>query len=302
MMKMNDYQRRARETDQFPDHDGAGMIVPLLGLVGEAGSLLTEYKKLLRDGEQHARFDERVGEELGDILWYVSTVATKCGLRLGDLAEQNIEKTRARWLVSRKPRELFDAGYPRAQQLPRRFRFTLTYEQVEGRRKVVLLDEHGERKGDPLTDNAYKSDGYRFHDVLHLAHAAVLGWSPVARKLLGLKRKANKKVDEVEDGGRAQVLEEAIAAAIYAYAEENNFLEGSERQPRVDWELLRTIKRLTRGREVDVCTEAEWEQAIITGIRVWKQVNDHDGGTVIGELRARTLRFEPLRSPRGRRR
>ena len=41
------------------------VIVPLLGLAGEAGGLLSEYKKYLRDGAAHRLFKERVGEELG---------------------------------------------------------------------------------------------------------------------------------------------------------------------------------------------------------------------------------------------
>ena len=57
--------------------------------------------------------------------------------------------------------------------------------------------------GDSLSDNAYVDDGYRFHDVMHLAHMAVLGWSPVMRNLLKLKRKSQPTIDEVEDGARA---------------------------------------------------------------------------------------------------
>ena len=50
----------------------------------------------------------------------------------------------------------------------------------------------GEKIGDELTDNAYKDDGYRFHDVFHSAYVAILGWSPVIRKLLKRKRKSKQ--------------------------------------------------------------------------------------------------------------
>jgi len=43
----------------------------LLGLAGEAGTLLSEYKKHLRDGDAHQLHKERVAEELGDLLWYL---------------------------------------------------------------------------------------------------------------------------------------------------------------------------------------------------------------------------------------
>jgi hypothetical protein len=46
-MKLREYQLEAQKTDQVPgtrkDKDGSGIMVPLLGLAGEAGTLLTEY-------------------------------------------------------------------------------------------------------------------------------------------------------------------------------------------------------------------------------------------------------------------
>ena len=43
----------------------------------------------------------------------------------------------------------------------------------------MLMD--GVLVGAALTDNAYQDDGYRFHDVFHIAFTAILGWSPVLR-------------------------------------------------------------------------------------------------------------------------
>jgi len=59
----------ARQTDQAPQPDGNGIIIPLLGLAGEVGSLLTEYKKHLREGPAHQLFKDRLAE----------TSATCCG-------------------------------------------------------------------------------------------------------------------------------------------------------------------------------------------------------------------------------
>ena len=39
--------------------------------------------------------------------------------------------------------------------------------------------------------NNRRDDGYRFHDVVHLAYAAILGWSPVTRALLDCKRRSS---------------------------------------------------------------------------------------------------------------
>src|SRR5262249_48644880 len=55
-MDLNTYQERAKQTDHYPATDEKGMMIPLLGMSGEAGQLLTEYKKYLRDGECHTLF------------------------------------------------------------------------------------------------------------------------------------------------------------------------------------------------------------------------------------------------------
>ena len=73
------------------------ILVPLLGLAGEVGELLGEHKKWLRDGDSYKLFPDRVKEELGDLLWYLSNVATKHGLTLEEVANYNLRKTQRRW-------------------------------------------------------------------------------------------------------------------------------------------------------------------------------------------------------------
>src|SRR5262245_14852865 len=96
-MELNDYQTAAQSTDQKPGRDGDAVVVPLLGLAGEAGDLLTAYKKWLRDGDAYTGFRDRLGEELGDILWYVANLASKFDLALSDVARTNLDKTAGRW-------------------------------------------------------------------------------------------------------------------------------------------------------------------------------------------------------------
>ena len=45
-MDLHAYQKRASSTDRNPESSEKGMMIPLLGLAGEAGELLTEYKKI----------------------------------------------------------------------------------------------------------------------------------------------------------------------------------------------------------------------------------------------------------------
>lgn len=139
----------------------------------------------------------------------------------------------------------------------------------------------GKKFGDPLTDNRYEDDGYRFHDIFHLSYACVLGWSPTVRALLHRKRKSNPKVDEVEDGGRALVIEEGIAAMVFSYAERRDYLEGAEG---IDYNVLRTIKDMTSHLEVSCRTEGDWERAILTGFKVWRTVKAQGRGTLLADL------------------
>ncbi|MFO0617213.1 MAG: MazG nucleotide pyrophosphohydrolase domain-containing protein [Polyangiaceae bacterium] len=291
-MEFNDYQTRAQDTDQNRN-SGRGIEIALLGLAGETGSLLAEYKKKLRDGDAYRGFDEQVGEELGDILWYVATLASGYGLELDDLAERNLTKTRRRFLLPKTPTPLPDEEDPPGQRLPRSFDYSFEYAMRDGAKKIVMRSAVGQI-GDAVTDNAYADDGYRFHDVMHLSLAAHLGWSPVHRKLLMKAEppqveRRNKVKDEVEDGGRAQVIEEAIVALAYEYAERS----AQHTVNRVDWELLRSVRRLTKNQEVRSVTEAEWERAILRGFEVWKELKANDGGRVVGDLNARTLTFIP---------
>ena len=302
-MELRDYQEQARKTDRSRKEGGDGDprtpqrhdVVPLLGLVGEVGGLLGEYKKRLRDGEIHRNFPEEVAEELGDILWYVANVADKFGLDLEAIAEANLRKVSDRWLRATERRHLYDDGLPVCQQLPRQFEYRFEGRCVEGTPKVVMVDSlRSADTGDPLTDNAYEDDGYRFHDVMHLSFAALLGWSPVLRKLLRkqelIKHRTPAEVDEAEDGARGQIVEEAIVAAAYVYASEHRFLDGIEV---VDWQLLRHITKMTRKLEVADRSTGEWNTVLLRGFEVWRALRDGNGGSVVGDLERATIEFRP---------
>jgi NTP pyrophosphatase (non-canonical NTP hydrolase) len=290
-MDFNSYQKEALRTDRVPSRDNAddaaSLIVPMLGLAGETGQLLSEYKKQLRDGEAHRLFKDRVAEELGDLLWYIANVASKFDLSLSDVAVANLAKVKQRWATERTEPLGFDSKLPENERLPRRFEVELFDVKGESNQRVrVLID--GKPFGAELTDNAYDPDGYRFHDVFHFGYAAVLGWSPVTRALLRRKRKSQPLLDEVEDGGRAAVIEEGVAALVFDYARRHRFLEGVGA---LDFQLLRTIKDMTSHLEVRQCTTGEWEQAILQGFEVWRAVLAARGGRITVDLDARKISF-----------
>jgi NTP pyrophosphatase (non-canonical NTP hydrolase) len=283
---LEDYQRRTRRTDQRPGTEVQDIVTHLLGLVGKVGSVAEEYRKTLRVGAAHAEAKSRMREELGDALWYIASMATKFGLDLEDVAVANLERAADRWLPPPGQRDLFDADFPEQERLPRRARLDfVTHVDPQGRAVTQLLWQ-GQQVGDALTDASHVTDGYRFHDVFHLAHAAVLGWSPVLRKLLGRKRRSNARIDEAEDGGRAIVIEEGIAALVFAYATSHNYLRGVRR---LDSHLLETIRALVAPLEVSIRTAADWEQAILAGYTAWNHLRAENGGSVSVDLERATL-------------
>jgi NTP pyrophosphatase (non-canonical NTP hydrolase) len=85
-LTVQEYQAQALSTDQL---GGAELAVPLLGLFGETGSLLSEAKKKHRDAVSYTGYESTVIEELGDVLWYLTAVAHRGGLSLGELAHHH---------------------------------------------------------------------------------------------------------------------------------------------------------------------------------------------------------------------
>lgn len=294
-MDFDRYQEIAQGTDRVPSpavgEGDLSVIVPLLGLAGEAGGLLSEYKKFLRDGPAHKLFKQRVAEELGDILWYVANIAQKFDLRLGEIAEDNLAKIKDRWGTAAAQSQLFpeaydyDSSFPPDERFPRQMDVELRVTTKAGKEVIQLLVD-GEQCGNDLRDNAYTPDGYGFHDVIHFAHLAVLGWSPVLRKLLDCKRKSHELIDEVEDGGRAGAIEEGLAAVVFDCARSHDFFEGVKY---VDYELLRTLKSAAQHLEVRRCALADWQMAILQGYAVWRPIAKARGGKFRVDLDARTI-------------
>ncbi len=150
-MDLNDYQLRAGTTEQDPGPGPEKVTVALLGLAGETGSLLTLYKKWLRDGDAYQIIQQRISEELGDVLWYVAAIARKAGLELSQVAEQNLQKVSERWLPSQDV-GLLDDSAPLNEQLPRCFIAEFRASgQSKNQRTEIFID--GAKCGSTLTDN-----------------------------------------------------------------------------------------------------------------------------------------------------
>lgn len=92
-MDFKEYQEKSRKTALYPEV-GNNFVYPTLGLAGEAGEVAEKIKKVLRDKGGVIDDDTKkdIQKELGDVLWYVSQIASELKLSLNDIAEGNIKK------------------------------------------------------------------------------------------------------------------------------------------------------------------------------------------------------------------
>jgi NTP pyrophosphatase (non-canonical NTP hydrolase) len=218
---------------------------------------------------------------------YVSALQA-AGLSFARVLRTNIEKVESRFIrADQQQLPEFDLTYPEDERIPDNFEIHIVqraYGKCQMRWNGVFL-------GDPLTDNIADRDGYRFHDVFHFSHAAVLHWSPVFRALIKHKRKSAPEIDETQDGGRAIVVEEGLTAWIFSRAKARNFFE---EQQSLSFDLLKTLKEFVAGYEVDQCPLQLWEDAILQGYAAFRQVWRAEGGVITGNRTKRRLTYKPL--------
>lgn len=92
-MNFEDYQAEASQTALYPRRL-ENLEYPTLGLAGEAGEVANIVKKIQRDhgGILNDEIREKLKDELGDVLWYISACADELGLTLTEIAEFNVRK------------------------------------------------------------------------------------------------------------------------------------------------------------------------------------------------------------------
>lgn len=378
-----DYAMQAASTDQRRGADALGFS--MLGLFGEAGSLLSEAKKKQRDAVSYLGYAEAVAEELGDVLWYLAAIARRSQLALADIAAtaarpdgewqtggntaltfhslqpshiplakaptpafeetllalagevgllvngyrpgtsagraglrdrlvavmrrlivaasqagvtmegaavKNLHKIFDRWPRDRIYPAPFDATMDPEEQLPRRMTIDVYERKVRGQ-TYVYQRSNGAFVGDRLTDNSAEPDDYRFHDVFHYAYVAVLGWSPVIRSLLRLKRKSLPEIDEVQDGARATLIEEGLTSWLFGQAQQLEFF-ASVKRGGLPLDMLKHVRQFVAGYESENCPLWLWEDAILQGYAAFRFLQQHRRGRVLIDFDNRRLRIKDL--------
>jgi len=382
-LTVSTYVEQAAKTDRGVENQS--LAFPLLGLFGETGSLLSALKKKQRDHASSLAYSEEVAEELGDVLWYLATIARRGGLQLSAVAghlyrsdeawldkpdddltfealqphqiiraaapipqfEQtllalaaevgaavsdhqsgafldkqalakrllsiftlvlrasreagltlegaalkNLHKISGRWPEQRiYPPHSDDTRDP-DERLPRLMVIDV-FEKAVGGRPFVFQRCNDLFIGDRLTDNSHEPDDYRFHDVFHYAFVAVLGWSPVVRSLLRLKRKSDSKLDETEDGARAILIEEGISTWVFGQARPLDYFRDIKRG-QVPIDLLKQIHQFVEGYEPRDYPLWMWEEALLQGYAAFRFLQEHRRGRVTIDFANRQLRVEPL--------
>lgn len=303
---IKDLERRLSVKDTSNGQSHGLTFHQLDGLLAYASNKLSESKDQLlcelarHTGEALATSAEGTAdlpskpsiELLSMLLSNLALVSARFGLNVSLVAAQNLRKIESRWpSTGTAAIPLFDENCKPHEQLPRKLDMHFI-EREENGKKFVVQQWKGVNIGDRLTDNRSDGDGYRFHDVFHMAYMAHLGWSPVIRALLKVKRKSDPETDENQDGARAIIIEEGIATWIFNHARSRNSYEGVK-QGKLEYGLLKQVRDMVSGCEVDKCPLWQWEKAILDGFAIFRELRAHSGGVVKVDMEKHTITFEP---------
>ena len=155
-----------------PNHSNVVFEQRLIELAGKTGRLMDDVGA---NRIEHNR--DALAGHLVEIFRALVSAADEADVDLEEAARRNISKTLSRWpsAEQRVPPPLFDQSDDPEERLPRHIELDFAERGPDGR-KYVRLQCNGVNIGDRLTDNRAVEDDYRFHDVFHLAYAAILGW------------------------------------------------------------------------------------------------------------------------------
>jgi NTP pyrophosphatase (non-canonical NTP hydrolase) len=272
-----------QNTSNLTASSGSAFEHRLIELAARAGGLLDSYAS-----GRIVNNRDRLAADLVEVFRALVRAADDADISLDVAARRNVAKSEGRWPRERAWGAAFDEAFPADERLPRHMVFDFS-ERKTGTNTFVVLQLNGVNVGDRLTDNRRLQDDYRFHDVFHLAHAAVLGWSPTLRGMLKRKRKSDPRVDQNEDGARAILIEEGISSWIFNHAARAMFYRSTTS---LDFDLLKSVREFVQGYEVEARPMWQWEVAILEGFRVFRLLKEHRGGQVAVDLDAHTLTFE----------
>lgn len=93
-MNLNEYQSLALRTLTEKDKK-QNLTLGVMGLAGESGECIDLVKKHVF--HDHPLAEQKLKEELGDVLWYLAVTAHSMGVSLDEVAEINVQKLKTRY-------------------------------------------------------------------------------------------------------------------------------------------------------------------------------------------------------------
>lgn len=241
--------------------------------------------------------------------WHLTALATLNDLKLSEILDHLKAKTDFRGELSETV--VRDKNFRKQERFPEVFEIAFVPNlEDQSVSEMFWLREDGYhlKLGASLQDNHRDGDGYRYHDAIHVAFAVHLGWSPNLRKFMNLKRRSNKEIDDIEDGGRAAILEEMIILQVHTYASKlKSYINEAKGKPSsqqfakspfddpnvLTFEFIRNLHQLSKGYEVFHSKEADWRKAICDGYGMYIRLQEA-GGVLKANMRERTLTYRPL--------
>lgn len=94
-MTLNEYQKMALRTSSKENTSRIALAILAIGLCGESGEVAELLKKYI--GHGHDLCVDDVLNELGDVLWYVASLAEAMDSSLESVASMNITKLMKRY-------------------------------------------------------------------------------------------------------------------------------------------------------------------------------------------------------------
>ena len=102
-MRFDDYQKEIIKYDIDAPKDAhdprdPGFMTKVLGVGGEAGEVQEKFKKILRDKDGQMTEEDKgeIVKELGDVLWYLATIARYLDVPFSEVAKKQLEKAQSR--------------------------------------------------------------------------------------------------------------------------------------------------------------------------------------------------------------
>ena len=97
-MTFDEYQTKALDTVVQNKDPLMAKTIWAMGIAGEAGEVIEKWKKIVayKDGQIAEDDLQELTKEVGDVLWYCAVFADSLGIKLEDIAQNNLNKLQDR--------------------------------------------------------------------------------------------------------------------------------------------------------------------------------------------------------------